>query len=427
MTESIIPTHIDLYTPSRPGFLANVYRKGVLRALSGIREGKIILRDGDDFRQYGEITDQFPLQATVTVQHPLFYQQVLLGGSIGAGESYMAGYWKVDNLTALLRIVLRNRMVMEHMDGSWAKLTEPLHRLIHFFHRNTRKGSRENIAAHYDLGNDFYELFLDPTLTYSSGIFESADSTLEAASVAKYDRICRKLDLSATDRVLEIGSGWGGFAIYAAKTYGCRITTTTISKQQYTLAKERIREAGLTDRIEILLQDYRDLTGEYDKLVSIEMIEAVGHQFYDTFFKLCSRLLKADGMAAIQAITIADHAFDQHKRSVDFIKRYIFPGSCIPSVTALNQSAAKVSDLRLFHIEDITPHYAKTLRVWRHNFERNLDRIRKLGYSKTFIRMWRFYLQYCEAGFEERYIGDVQLVFSKPQNRRAPILPELQR
>ena len=425
MTESIIPTNVGIFTHSSRGLLTRAYRKGVLKALSGIREGKIILIDGDQLHQFGEMTDRFPIQARVTVQHPLFYKQVLLGGGIGASEAYMSGYWQTDNLTSLVRIILRNRMVMEHVDGSWAKLTEPLHRWVHFLRRNTRRGSRENIAAHYDLGNDFYEVFLDPTMTYSSGIFESANSTLEEASLAKYDRICRKLDLTPDDHVIEIGSGWGGFAIYAAKHYGCRITTTTISKKQYALARQRIREAGLSERIEILLQDYRDLTGEYDKLVSIEMIEAVGHQFYDTFFRACSRLLKPDGLAAIQAITIADHAFDQHKRSVDFIKRYIFPGSCIPSVTALNQSAAKVSDLRLFHLEDITPHCAETLRNWRRNFENNLDRVRKLGYPETFIRMWKFYLHYCEAGFEERYIGDVQMVFSKPQNRRAPILPVL--
>jgi len=425
MTESIIPTNLRFYTRPRRGILENTYRKGVLKALSGIREGRIILKDGQERHCFGKPTDRFPFQATVMVHHADVYRQVILGGSIGAAEAYMMGHWKTDNLTDLLRIVLRNQMVLERMESGWARITEPLHRLFHFWRRNTRNGSRENIAAHYDLGNDFYELFLDPTMTYSSGIFESPESTLEDASKAKYDRICRKLDLNEADHVIEIGSGWGGFAIYAAKHYGCRITTTTISTQQYALAQKRIRETGLSDRIEILLQDYRDLTGSYDKLVSIEMIEAVGHQYYDAFFKTCARLLKPEGIAAIQAITIADHAFDRHKHSVDFIKRYIFPGSCIPSITALNQSATKVSDLRLFHLEDITPHYAKTLRAWRNNFDKNLDRVRQLGYSDPFIRMWRFYLEYCEAGFEERYIGNVQMVFSRPQNRRAPILPSL--
>jgi len=425
MTESIIPRNVNEYRPSRRGILANVYRSGVLKTLSGIREGKITMIGQGETHHFGNVTDQFPLQATVIVRDPLTYPHMLLGGSIGAGEAYMNGYWTTDNLTHLIRIVIRNRMVLEQMESGWAKLTEPLHRLFHFLRRNTRIGSRENIAAHYDLGNDFYELFLDPTMTYSSGIFETAESTLEEASVAKYDRICRKLDLGENDHVVEIGSGWGGFAVYAAKHYGCRVTTTTISTQQYALAKQRIQEAGLSDRIELLLQDYRDLTGTYDKLVSIEMIEAVGHQFYDTFFRTCSRLLKPDGMAAIQAITIADHVFNQHKHSVDFIKRYIFPGSCIPSVTALNRSAAKVSDLRLVHLEDITPHYAKTLAAWHRNFTMNLDRVRKLGCSDTFIRMWMFYLQYCEASFEERYNGNVQMVFSKPQNRRTPILPVL--
>ena len=308
------------------------------------------------------------------------------------------------------------------MNSVWPRITEPLHKLYHLLRRNSRRGSRNNIGAHYDLGNDFYSLFLDETWTYSSGIFETSESTLKEASIAKYDRICRKLDLNPNDHLIEIGTGWGGFAIHAAGKYGCRVTTTTISNQQYSLARQRIAKAGLSDRVEVLKQDYRDLKGQYDKLVSIEMIEAVGHQYYRTFFKTCSRLLKPNGLMAIQAITIGDHLFDRHKRSVDFIKRYIFPGSCIPSITALHQAMAASSDLRLYHMEDITPHYATTLRMWRERFFDHIDQVRAQGFSEPFIRMWDFYLSYCEAGFKERYIGDVQMVFSKTLTRREPIL-----
>jgi cyclopropane-fatty-acyl-phospholipid synthase len=245
------------------------------------------------------------------------------------------------------------------------------------------------------------------------------------ASLAKYDRICRKLELCPADHVVEIGSGWGGFAIYAAQQFGCRVTTTTISNQQFTLAGERIAAAGVADRIDLVKKDYRDLRGKYSKLVSIEMIEAVGHHFLDTFFKSCSRLLAPDGMMLLQAITIMDQVFERHKRSVDFIKRYIFPGSCIPSIAAIMSSIAKMTDLRLFHLEDITPHYALTLACWRERFFKNIDDVKDLRYSETFIRMWDYYLSYCKAGFAERYIGDVQMLFTKPMCRRESLIPDL--
>jgi cyclopropane-fatty-acyl-phospholipid synthase len=311
------------------------------------------------------------------------------------------------------------------MEKGLARLTAPLHMFIHRLRGNTRKGSRLNIAAHYDLGNDFYKLFLDETLTYSCNIFECHDSTLKEASLAKYHRICQKLELSSQDHVVEIGSGWGGFAIYAAQKCGCRITTTTISSAQHDLVKERIDKAGVAHKVELLLEDYRDLKGKYDKLVSIEMIEAVGHQYLDTFFRSCSKLLKEDGMMLLQAITMTDQVFDRHKRNVDFIKRYIFPGSCIPSITAMSRSIARASDLKLFHLEDITPHYARTLRTWRERFFANIDKVRDLGLPETFIRMWDYYLSYCEAGFAERYLGDVQMLLTKPLCRRPPLLAPL--
>jgi cyclopropane-fatty-acyl-phospholipid synthase len=298
-------------------------------------------------------------------------------------------------------------------------------RFYHYLRRNTKAGSQKNIEAHYDLGNDFFELFLDETLTYSSGVFEKENMTLREASAAKYDRICRKLELGPEDHVIEIGTGWGGFAFHAVSHYGCRVTTTTISQKQFDLATQRVRDAGLDDRITVVLKDYRDLEGQFDKLVSIEMIEAVGHQFYDTYFETCSRLLKSEGMALIQAITITDQVYDQHKNSVDFIKRYIFPGSTIPSITALMNSMTRASDFKLFHLEDITSSYVKTLQQWRKRFLERLDQVRALGYSDAFIRAWNFYLTYCEAGFHERYIGDVQMLLVKPGCRREPIVPPL--
>jgi cyclopropane-fatty-acyl-phospholipid synthase len=286
-------------------------------------------------------------------------------------------------------------------------------------------GSRKNILAHYDLGNDFYALFLDPTMTYSCGIFEKAQSTLEEAAIAKYDRICKKLQLKPGDRVLEIGTGWGGFAVHAVRNYNVHVTTTTISDAQYQYAEARFREARLQGRITLLKKDYRDLRGQFDKLVSIEMIEAIGHHYFDTFFNVCSRLLHEKGMMVLQAITIQDQEFQRYVRSVDFIKRYIFPGSCLTSITAMAGSVARATDLKIFHLEDITPHYARTLNEWRRRFFDNIDQVRAMNFPETFLRMWEYYLCYCEGGFSERYIGDVQMLLTKPLCRREPLLPTL--
>jgi cyclopropane-fatty-acyl-phospholipid synthase len=292
--------------------------------------------------------------------------------------------------------------VLDGMERGLARLTVPVQKGLHWLNRNTRGGSRRNISAHYDLGNDFFRLFLDPTMMYSSAIFEPATLSLEQAQCVRLERICRRLDLGPGDHLLEIGTGWGGMAIHAARQYGCRVTTTTISRQQHELARERIAEAGLEDRITLLLEDYRDLKGEYDKLVSIEMIEAVGHEYYETYFGQCGRLLKDAGLMLLQAITITDQRYDAARRSVDFIQRHIFPGSTIPSVTAMLSACTRSSDLRLVHLEDIGPHYATTLRIWRENFQRNLDGVRALGYPEEFIRMWEFYFGYCEGGFAGR-------------------------
>jgi cyclopropane-fatty-acyl-phospholipid synthase len=425
MTNSIVPAEASVPEQRKPRLFDQLAKRLLFKLLSGLRRGELTIIDGSVRSIFGAKSDQFPLEATITVHHPRFYSSVVFGGSIGASEAFMAGQWSTDDLTTVVRITILNREVFEGMEKGLARLTAPLHMFIHLLRGNTKKGSRLNIAAHYDLGNDFYKLFLDETLTYSCNIFECQDSTLKEASLAKYHRICQKLDLSSQDHVIEIGSGWGAFAIYAAQNYGCRITTTTISAAQHDLAKERIDEAGVAHRVELLLEDYRDLKGKYDKLVSIEMIEAVGHQYFNTFFRSCSNLLKENGMMLLQAITMTDQVFERHKRNVDFIKRYIFPGSCIPSITALSRSIARASDLKLVHLEDITPHYARTLRTWRERFFANIDKVRDLGLPETFIRMWDYYLSYCEAGFAERYLGDVQMLLTKPLCRRPPILPTL--
>ena len=401
----------------KPSRLDKLARRIVRARLEAIAEGEIVVSEGGETETFGAKSAGLPLSAHITINDPTFYSDIAFGGVIGSGESYIHGHWSCDDLTTLVRILLRNRNVLENMDGGAALVTRPLQKLFHWLNRNTRNGSRRNIAAHYDLGNDFYELWLDERMMYSSAVYERPDMSLEAASTAKLDRICRKLRLSPDDHVIEIGTGWGGFAIYAAGNYGCRVTTTTISRQQHDYAREAIKAAGLEDRITLLFEDYRDLEGSYDKLVSIEMVEAVGWEFHDTFFAKCSELLKPHGEMLIQAITIADQYFETYKKSVDFIRRYIFPGGCLMSVTAMSDSLTRVTDMRAVHIEDIGPHYATTLRDWRERFEARLDEVRKLGYSEEFIRMWRFYLTYCEGAFIERTIGDVHLHGVKPLAR----------
>ncbi|MHC4846822.1 MAG: class I SAM-dependent methyltransferase [Planctomycetota bacterium] len=396
----------------------NISRKALGAQLERIGWGRIELADNGSSRSFG---NGHGPRVTLKVNDPRFYRSAAMGGSVGAAEAYMEGWWDTDNLPDLIRVLVRNRDVMESMENGAARLAQPVRSLMHWLARNTREGSRKNIAAHYDLGNDFFRLFLDETLTYSCAVFEDEGSSLKEASEAKYDRICRKLELSPDTHVVEIGTGWGGFALHAAGKYGARITTTTISQEQHKLAVERIREAGLEDKVEVLLKDYRDLEGQFDRLVSIEMIEAVGDEYYGAYFEKCAALLKPDGIGTIQAITIRDKEYDRARKEVDFIKRYIFPGCNIPSVARLLEAAGR-TDLTLFHLDDITPHYAKTLKLWREAFLANADQIREMGFDESFLRMWEFYFAYCEGGFEERAIGDVQLTFTKPLCRREPIL-----
>lgn len=390
--------------------LQTLARRSVLTRLKGLTHGSLCIVEGDERLQLGSGSPQ----VNVRVFDPAFWQAVALSGSVGAGEAYMDGLWDCDDLVGLTRLLLKNRAVLDGMERGLARLSAPMRVLLHRLRRNTRAGSRRNIAAHYDLGNDFYQLWLDPSMMYSCAVFERPGMSLHEASIAKLERICRKLALGPADHVLEIGTGWGGFALYAARSRGCRVTTATISRQQYELARERVRAAGLDHLIEVLLCDYRDLCGRYDKLVSIEMIEAVGAAYLTTYFRQCSRLLKPNGIMLLQAITIADQRYERALKEVDFIQKHIFPGGFLPSVTALAAAMTQASDLKVVQLEDIGPHYAETLAHWRRNFLAALDGVRALGFDERFIRMWLFYLCYCEGGFRERDISAVQMLLAKP-------------
>ncbi len=362
---------------------------------------------------------------TLQVSDPGFYRAVAANGSVGAAEAYMDGYWSCDDLVGLVQLLVRNRSLLDGIETGWARLGGLAMRGLHAVRSNTREGARRNIAAHYDLGNEFFRLFLSDDLMYSSALYAGDDDTLEQASTRKLDRICEKLRVRAGDRVIEVGTGWGGFAVHAAREYGCHVTTTTISREQHALASARVAEAGLQDRVTLLLEDYRDLQGEYDKLVSIEMIEAIGAPFLDTYFSKLGSLLKPDGLAMIQAITIEDHRYDHALKSVDFIKRHVFPGSFIPSIAAMLDSKARCTDLALVHLEDFGSSYARTLQAWRQRFMSRLDEVRAQGFDDRFVRMWEFYLAYCEGGFRERSIGVAQLLMAKPGSRNAEYLPGL--
>jgi cyclopropane-fatty-acyl-phospholipid synthase len=407
------------------GFLDRGFKRGLSSALESIDGGTIVLVDADGTSGFGTINDEMPINATVYVRDPAFYPMVATKGVLGAAEAYIEGLWDCDNLTGLIRILSRNMRTTDSLDKGLARLSNIVLRGFAWAHRNTLRGSRANIAAHYDLGNELFEHFLDATMTYSSAVFSDADMTLETAQAEKYERICRKLALSSSDKLVEIGTGWGGFAIHAASVYGCRTTTITISQEQFTLASQRIQEAGLADRIEVLLEDYRKLDGQFDKLASIEMIEAVGHENMEEYFRTCANLLVPDGVAVIQAIVNRDQVHESSKRSVDFIKRHIFPGGSLPCVWSMCDAVKNATDFRLTHLEDITPHYARTLEIWRETMFDNLDAIRKLGYSERFLRTWEFYLCYCEGAFHERSVGAVQTVFEKPMARRNSLLGAL--
>ncbi|MFK3845478.1 class I SAM-dependent methyltransferase [Stenotrophomonas sp. NPDC078853] len=402
----------------RPGRLDAFLRRQLLAKLAALREGSLRVRDA-----LGEVVlgaqGSGPL-VTVTIDDPAFYRAVATQGSVGAGESYIRGQWRCDDLVALVQLLVRNRELLDGVERGPARIGGWALKAWAQLRRNTREGSRRNIAAHYDLGNPFFSLFLSKDLMYSSALFEDGD-TLEAASQRKLARICEQLQLKPTDHVLEIGTGWGGFALYAARHIGCRVTTTTISVEQHALASQRIEAAGLHDRVTLLLKDYRDLDGQYDKLVSIEMIEAIGAQYLQTYFATLTGLLKPEGLAMLQAITIEDERYQQARRSVDYIKRFVFPGSFIPSLNAMLAAKTRSSDLQLIGQMDFGHSYALTLRAWRERFLAQLPAVRAQGFDEDFIRLWEFYLAYCEGGFLERSIGVSQLLLARPGYRPPPL------
>ncbi|MFY9942231.1 MAG: cyclopropane-fatty-acyl-phospholipid synthase family protein [Desulfobacterales bacterium] len=387
-----------------------------VKLLANLRDGQITVRDKSESRTLGEHQQ---LRAAITVHDSAFYPRVLFGGSIGAGEAYVEGLWEADCLTTLARIMVRNMDLLDRMEQGLAWLLWPYQRLRHLQRNNHREGAKKNILAHYDLGNDLYRAFLDPEMMYSAAIYPEEASNLEEAARFKLDYICRRLDLQPQDRVIEIGGGWGGFAIHAAARYGCHVTTTTISDAQFREARQRIARAGLGHRITLLQKDYRDLHGRYDKLVSIEMIEAVGHRHLPEFFRKCGSLLRPDGLMLLQAITIADQKYSQYVRGVDFIQRHIFPGGCVPSNTRMLALITAESDLVVRSIEDFGFDYARTLRDWRTRFLSAFKELKKGGYDERFKRLWEFYLAYCEGGFRERALSVVQLMATRPHNRAA--------
>ena len=401
----------------------------LLGKLKGLSQGRIEVIDGDEVYNLGGHSDG--LNTAILVSDPAFYRRILTDGMMGSAESYMDGQWSCSDLTALIQIMIRNMDEVSALNRAVSFVRQRLWKLKHARRANSVRGSKRNIVEHYDLGNDFYKLFLDPTMNYSSGVFDdkaaaldfpSVDDPLHAASLVKMDRICQKLDLQPGHQVLEIGTGWGAMAVHMASKYGCHVTTTTISEEQHRQAVERVHAAGMEHQVNVLKEDYRNLTGNYDKIVSIEMVEAVGHKFMNGFFEACKNRLRPDGEMLLQAITMSEQNWKQYIRSVDFIRAYVFPDGCLPSVGSLQKAAGEATDMRMLHLEDITPHYATTLSHWKERFLSKLDQVRDLGYDEHLIRLWNFYLSYCEAAFEERRVNCVQVMFARPESRVDPAI-----
>lgn len=408
---------------AEPRETPSFFRSPFQKLLGKIDSGRLTLVDGGARQVYGVCEDDTEsLQAQVAIADPAAYRRVVLGSTLGAAESYIDGQWSSDDLTSLIRIMIRNLGVIQRVDQTWSRAKNAWNWGRHLFRRNTVAGSRKNIHEHYDLGNDFYKLFLDPTLSYSSAIFDEDSRLIEPvstdclheASIRKLDVVRQKLDVVSSDHVLEIGTGWGAMAIHLASTTGCQVTTTTISREQYHYAVQQVAEAGLADQITVLQQDYRSLTGSYDKIVSIEMIEAVGHQYFDQFFAACSKLLRPGGKMLLQSILIAGQYYQSYIRRTDFIRRYVFPGGCLPSIAAIQKSIDRVTDFQMTNLEDYSLDYAITLSLWRKSFMNQLSEVERLGYDQKFVRLWHFYLCYCEAAFRERRTNLAQIVFEKP-------------
>ncbi|MBF8223531.1 class I SAM-dependent methyltransferase [Halomonas sp. 328] len=408
-------------SPSRDDRLGHWLKTRLLKQLDRLEGGQLTLVEGDRRHPLGR---GGPLQATLVIREPRAWRRLALGGTVGAAEAYMDGDWECDDLVSLVRLFASNlERVNGELETGSARLGRWLLGALHGLQRNSLKGARRNIAAHYDLGNDLFATFLDRQhWMYSSAVFPHPEASLEEASTHKLDLLLEHLDVRPEHHLLEIGTGWGGLAIHAAKTRGCRVTTTTISEEQYAHTARRIVEEGLEERITLLKQDYRQLEGRFDRLVSVEMIEAVGHQYLETYLATLDRLLSDDGLAILQAITIRDQRFEAAKHEMDFIKRYIFPGGFLPSHGAILDAMRRASSLNVLSLDEIGPHYARTLREWRQRFEANLKRVRALGYDERFIRMWRYYFCYCEGGFLERSIGTCHLLLAKPGARPTPLL-----
>lgn len=402
-------------------------RQLLFRQLKRVKSGQIVVKDSVGSYNFGVENTAYP-PVTVTVTNPIAYRRFIFGGDLGFADSLIDGDFSVDNLVALLRILLDSNRSAEGDLGRPSLARRYWARLQHWMKRNHKSNSRKNIQAHYDLSNDFFSLWLDPTWSYSSGVFPKlkqvdgptgvewqSDATMETASLVKLERVCQKLELSPKDHLLEIGCGWGGLAIYAASKFGCRVTGVTLSPSQLIVAQARVAEAGLSRLVTLKLQDYRDVEGQFDKLVSVEMIEAVGHQYQDEYFRTCCQLLKPTGRMVLQGITIVDYRYEDYLKSVDFIREYVFPGGSLVSTSGIMRSVASQTDFRLAHIEDIGPHYAETLRRWRSDFHQQWTRIAELGFDARFFRLWDYYLAYCEAGFAEGHVGTIQVVLDRPK------------
>ena len=389
-------------------------RAGLSPVLSRVRSGEIVVVEGGRSRSFGE--PGADLKATVRINDPAAWRGPYRG-SVGLGEGYVNGLWETDDLVTLIRIAARELRELDGLRGLVARPRGVWHKLRGLVPENTRAGARSNISAHYDLGNDLFQAFLDERMMYSCAYYPALDASLEDAQLAKLDRICDRLQLGPDNHLLEIGTGWGGMAIHAARRCGCRVTTTTISRQQFELATQRVRDAGLEDQITILLEDYRDLDGRYDRLVSVEMIEAVGWQYFDEYFRRCDELLTDEGLMLLQAITIDDRIYEIEKAAKSFANTHVFPGGCLPSRGLIASCLERVTSMREVWIDDITEHYPPTLATWRERFFAAWERLRGLGYDERFRRLWDFYLSSSEAGFRERRIGDVQVLFAKPGAR----------
>ncbi len=411
-------------SPRRLTWLQRRLRAILFRGARRMRGGCLVVRDADGEHWLGEVHSA--VRCELDVHDPALYRRMLFGGALGAAESLMDGHWTAHDLTSVVRLFVRNLDVLDGFDRGWGSWRGGFERVRHWLRGNTRRNARQNIRAHYDVGNRFFQLFLDPTMNYSAALFTSLvegqpGESLHRAQLNKMERLCQQLDLRPGQHLLEIGSGWGSLACYAARHYGCRVTTTTISAEQFQWSRERVRQEGLEPLVTVLDQDYRHLTGQYDRIVSVEMIEAVGDRYYDVFFAKCRELLRDDGLMLLQAITIVDQRYRQHLRSVDFICKYIFPGGSLPCISRLTQSASDAGAMRLVQLADFAPHYAETLRRWRGRFHQHATEIRELGYDERFRRMWDYYLAYCEAAFEERQINLVHMLFAMKQSRIDPL------